>query len=493
MADGTKLADAQHGAAFWVEFCAVSGDQLTVIWYDHQQLVLQPLTDVGALSDLQRQHLLDEINALTPRGSTGIRDALLEALDRALHTADTRGDPGCRAPHRRHPQHAASSRSHRQAVPTLRENGVRVYALGVGDANEVDMPTLDVIAEGTGGRSYAVGTSQPNDVENALVEINAEVRGGIIDSLPVTLPDAEPSDVDKRLRPLLSGKRPRPPFEKLAALLGIEVGPDGTITGRGTDRVVTVRIPVEARADRCSFTLLHPEGIPAWLYLLDPDGRPVDIGDPGHQHVRSAAPHEFSIVVEPAPGWWTLVIVRPTPGPSFQCRLVAGVENKRLRTFATVQAAAEHGDQVEVTAGARYGLPLTGLRVRARLVSPTGSIVSFALSDTDDLDDGTGTYRGSFTATEAGRYHGVARIDATSRTRTGAALTRVLHLEDGDTLDTTLDVPRFRRTIPVQVLVRKRGSGVEDDEREKAYVERGARGWTRPTKLRSAKFPQRRR
>ena len=492
MADGTKLADAQHGAAYWVEFCVVSGDQLTVIWYDHEQLVLQPLTDVGALSDLQRQQLLDDINVLTPRGSTGIRDALLEALDQ-LSTPPTRAATQVAVLltdgiHNTPPFTYAQA-----AVPTLRENGVRVYALGVGDANEVDMPTLDDIAEGTGGRSYAVGTSRPNDVENALVEINAEVRGGIIDSLPVTLPDAEPSDVDKRLRPLLSGKRPRPVFEKLAALLGIEVGSDGKIAGRRTDRVVTVRIPVEARADRCSFTLLHPEGMPAWLYLLDPDGRPVHIGDPGHQHVRSAAPHEFSIVTEPAPGWWTLVIVRPTPGPSFQCRLVAGVENKRLRTFTHVQAAAEHGDQVAVTAGARYGLPLTGLRVRARLVSPTGRIVSFALSDADDLDDGTGTYRGSFTATEAGRYHGVARIDATSHTRSGAALTRLLHLEDGDTLDTTLDVPRFRRTIPVQVLVRKRGSGIEDDEREKAHVERGARGWTRPTRLRSAAFPRRRR
>jgi Mg-chelatase subunit ChlD len=69
--------------------------------------------------------------------------------------------------------------SAQQAVPKLRENGVRVYALGVGDATEVDIPTLDDIATGTGGRSYAVGTDQPNEIEAALVEINAEVRGGL--------------------------------------------------------------------------------------------------------------------------------------------------------------------------------------------------------------------------------------------------------------------------------------------------------------------------
>ena len=117
------------------------------------------------------------------------------------------------------------------AMPTLRENGVRVYALGVGDPNEVDMPTLDDIADGTGGRSYAVGTSQPNDVENALVEINAEVRGGIIDSLPVTLPDAEPSDIDKRLRPLLSGKRPRPTSRSWPRCSASRSGPTARSSG----------------------------------------------------------------------------------------------------------------------------------------------------------------------------------------------------------------------------------------------------------------------
>ena len=490
MGDGTKLADAQHGAVYWVEFCAVSGDQLSVIWYDHAQLVLQPLTDVGALTDAQREQLFDDINALTPRGATGIRDALFEALDQ-LSTPPTRAATQVAVLLTDGIHNSPLFSFAQAAVPTLRENGVRVYALGVGEPYEVDMPTLDVIAAGTGGRSYAVGTSQPNEVETALVEINAEVRGGIIDSLPVTLPDAAPSDLDKQLRPLLSGKRARPSLQKLAAMLGVEIGSDGKVVGRDTGRVVSVRILVEERADRCSFTLLHPEGNPAWLYLLDPAGQPVDIGATGHTHVSSAAPHEFSILGEPAPGWWTLLVVRPQSGPSFQCHVVAGIENKRLRTFAIMQAGAEDGEHVELTAGARYGLPLTGLRVRARLVSPSGSVVSFALTDIDDLGDGTGTFRGSFLANEVGRYDGVVRIEPTTRARTAGALTRLLHLDGGDTLETTSDAPRFRRTIPVQVLVRKRGSGIDGDRREEGYVERGARRWKRPTKLRSAALPKR--
>jgi len=277
----------------------------------------------------------------------------------------------------------------------------------------------------------------------------------------------------------------RPPWKAVAELLGLEPGDNGWHVDLHDPCVWTLWIPVEKGAGRCSFTLLHPESSGVWLYLLDPDGVPVDIGDPGHDHVRSAAPHEFSLVADPAPGWWTLILVRPAPGPAIRCRVVAGVENKRLRTYATARASALLGETVPVEAGAFYRLPLTGLHVTARLTTPGGAQVAFTLTDVDGTGEDTGVYRGAFTATEIGRYHGAITIEGAAGAQTALGLTRLVHLEDEGPVDLTSDAPPFRRMIPVQVLVRRRGTEVEEDEREKKHAQPDAGIWERPTRLSS--------
>lgn len=484
MADGSKLPDAQHGATFWVEFCAVAGDQLCVVWYNHNSDVLLPLREVGTLTPAQRQQLDSDISAITPDGATNIRDALLASLTE-ISSAPTRAATQVAVLLTDGIHNRPFFSRAQEAVPTLRENGVRVYALGVGDATEVDIPTLDDIASGTGGRSYAVGTGQPNEIETALVEINAEVRGGLIDSIPVDLPDSGTGEACQKLKGHLSPEGERPVWKDVANLLALEPGDDGWRVDLHDPCVWTLRIPVEKGADRCSFTLLHPESSEVWLFLLNPDGMPVDIGDPGHTHVRSAAPHEFSLVADPAPGWWTLVLVRPTAGPAIHCRVVAGVENKRLRTYATARASALLGETVPIEAGSSYGLPLTGLHVTARLTTPGGSQVAFTLTDFDGTGDNTGAYHGAFTATEIGRYRGFVTIEGTAAARTALGLARSLHLEDNVPVDLTSEVPPFRRTVPIQVLVRRKGTEVEEDEREKKFAQPNANIWERPVTLSS--------
>ena len=139
MADGNKLPDAKHGATYWVEFCAVAGDQLYVVWYNHNNDVLLPLTDVGTLTPAQRQQLGGDINAVTPNGATNIRDALLASLTE-ISTPPTRAATQVAVLLTDGMHNSPLFSSAQQAVPKLRENGVRVYALGVGDATEVDIP-----------------------------------------------------------------------------------------------------------------------------------------------------------------------------------------------------------------------------------------------------------------------------------------------------------------------------------------------------------------
>ncbi len=488
MGEGTKLPDAQHGAVYWVEFCTVTGDQLTVIWYDQTRSVLLPLVEVDSLTSQQREDLIDEINALTPGGATGIRDALFESLTQ-LSSPPTRAATQVSLLLTDGKHNTPIFSSAEEAVPTLRENGVRVYTLGVGAPNEVDMPTLDAIAEGTGGRSYAVGSGDESEIETTMVEINAEVRGGIIDSVPATLPDADRSDADEQLYAAVVGKEERPPFEKVAGMLGLRPSRKEWSGPRG--RAVSLRMFVEEGAERCSFSLLHPETDMLWLYLVDPDGQPVDVGAPGHDHVRSRAPHEFSVVRDPKPGWWTLIVVRPQAGPEVRCRVIGGIENRKLRTYAVMPAQAVLKSAVTVEAGASYGLPLTAVEVAGRLTTPSGGRVGLAFSDYDGREH-TGVYRSSFLPTRVGLYRGAVTITGTPRSRSALELTRIMHLEDpgAGVLDLSNDAPLFRRTIPVQVLVRSPRTVIEDDKLEQKYIESGSGWWKRPTRLSSAKLPR---
>lgn len=495
MGDGTKLPDAQHGAVFWVEACAEVGEKLTVIWYDHDRDTLLNLTDVGALTAVQQQALVDDIDALTPGGATNIRDALLEALTE-ISTEPTRAATQVAVLLSDGKHNSPLFSSAESAIPVLRENGVQVYALGVGDPDEVDLPTLTAIAEETGGRSYAVGTSRPNEIEIALVEIHNEVRGGLIDSLPVELAEAGPSELDQALEPYLKRDRQRhrkrPALGDLAEAFGIRPDVQGVQVARD-DRVTTIPIPVEKGVGRAWFTLIHPDAHDTWLYLVDPDGVAVDVGDAGHLHRRSSAPHEFSIVSDPKPGWWTAVLVRPIAGPAIRCHLVAGAERRDLRTRIQVSASTIVGATVSIQASTFFGMPLTGLRVKATVRRPSGSQFQVPMDDRGADDEETGNYRGAFLADEPGRYRGVVEVIGGGGSAEALGLTRMLHLPEGvDEVDTSTGAPPFRRRIPFQVLVGKRGTILEDDEREKKYIDhKDPCGWTRPTKLRSARRPRR--
>ncbi|SIO27146.1 hypothetical protein [Agromyces cerinus] len=150
-----------------------------------------------------------------------------------------------------------------------------------------------------------------------------------------------------------------------------------------------------------------------------------------------------------------------------------------------VRASATLGQTVPIEAGASYRLPLSGLHVTARLTTPSGAQMALTLTDVDGDGESTGAYHGSFAAMEAGRYHGVITIEGGADAQTALGLTRSLHLEDDVPVDLTSDAPPFRRTIPVQILVRREGSEIEEDEREKKDAQPDDEIWKRPVPLSS--------
>ena len=421
------------------------------------------------------------IDAITPDGATNIRDALLASLTE-ISSVPTRAatQVAVLLTDGMHNSPFFSSAQRRCRSCGRTACGLRTRRR---DATEVDIPTLDDISTGTGGRSYAVGTAQPNEIE---ADGRDQRRGARRAHRQPSgrLPDSGTGLACKKLKGHLKPGGERPQWKAVAELLGLEPGDDSWQVDLHDPCVWTLRIPVEKGAGRASFTLLHPESSEVWLYLLNPDGSRWTSGVPVHHHVRSAAPTSSrssptpTRVVDPDPG---------TPRRRASYPLPRGGRG-REQTVAYLR----HGPRERAAGRDRpgggwrsYRLPLTGLHVTARLTTPGGAQVAFTLTDVDGAGEDTGGYRGAFTATEIGRYHGVITIEGAAGAQTALGLTRLLHLEDDGPVDLTSDAPPFRRTIPLQVLVRRRGTEVEEDEREKKYAQPDRAIWERPRRLSS--------
>ena len=452
MSAGRKMPDAQHGAIYWLEFCSVGDDLLSVVSYDDQIDDLLSLTQVSGLGGLGPT--TDTINALSPRGATNIRDALNNGRDQ-IESLPTRAavQVGLLITDGIHNYPAGSSA--REALDEYQEGGIRLYTLGVGQPGAVDTSELEVLATSTGGRSLAVGDNQPSVIENAMIEINAEVRGGIITTQPVLFPDGGAERVDEVIAPLLDrfkGEVPpdgRPRLGELLDALGVK-SLDDLLRGapNPTVRAAVTPVEVERDADRASFSVAHPESEDIWLYLVDPGGTVADPAAPGVHHVASGSPHEFVIVDEPAPGRWLMVTLRVRPGAAFEARVVAGGENRTLQVFASAPSWVPSGADVPLHASARWEHELTGISVRAMVTAPSGSRQTVAFHDDEADRRGTGDYQGRYRPAENGRHRAVVTILGSPQASIADPGTRLIHSES-ESVDIDAGAPRFVRQVVV--------------------------------------------
>lgn len=482
MASGNKMADAQHGAVYWLEYCAAGTDLLSVIWYDHAIDRILNLTEVDTLPSLTPT--INAINALAPRGSTNIRDGLFSGLDQ-IQSLPTRAAVQVTLLLTDGIHNTPTGSSASEVLPDFENGGVRIYALGVGTPQEVDMNVLDELAEKTGGKSYAVGDNQASVVETRMVEINAEVRGGIITTAPSLFPDSTRSAIDhvlvSRGEPTDAAKRP--PLKVLLKALKL-ARPIDLVDGPQTGRVVTLPVDVEKNCLRASFTLLFPPQHRLWLYLIDPGGAAVDMSAPAVHLRPSAAPHEFAIVDGPAPGRWYVVAVRPEPGQAFEFRAVAGGENRNLQVAGGATPRNASGAPVRIWAKARWTHELSGLVAKATVMAPDGSRTKLKLLDEQSDDEHSGQYEGFYTPPMDGRFQGVIEV----RCDGNAVRARWEHLlshGQARSLGFVTRTPPFVRQIPFYFDVGPRPE-VRDVERARGLVEKYQPSRPRPVKLRSA-------
>jgi hypothetical protein len=456
MGTGNKMADAKHGAIYWLEFCSVGTDLLSIVAYDDQVDTTLAQTDVSSLGGLGTQTAA--INALTPRGATDIRDGLYRARDQ-IESLPTRAAGQVVLLLTDGVHNSPSGSSPLETLPELTDGGIRVYALGIGGPADVDMNPLNALATGTGGRSYAVGNNQPSVIENKMVEINAEVRGGIITTEPVLFPDSQRENIDAVIGQSDAPLPPdqRPPLEQVLDAIGLTIADLPVLypnPNPHSPRVVAIPVDVEERADRTSFAVTHPDTADVWLYLVDPTGAVVDTS-PGAAatQVASSAPHEFIVVKHPMPGRWTLVALRRHPGAKFTGHVVAGGENRNLQVFGGAPADNPSGGPVPFYATARWGQELTGLTVVARVVAPSGARHTVALDDSLATGGGGGQYSGMFIPNEDGRHEAIITVVGSPAASIADPYRQLLHALDSRRIDTSVDVPRFVRRVGVDFYV----------------------------------------
>lgn len=488
MATGHKMADAQHGAVYWLEFCALDPDLLTIIWYDHAIDRILDLTEVGTLPDLDTQ--IDAINLLTPRGTTNIRDGLFEGLDQ-IQIPATRAavQVALLLTDGMHNTPFGSEAS--EVLPSFKDAGVRIYTLGVGEPHVVDMDVLDELAEETGGISYAVGDDEPGVVEAAMVEINAEVRGGIITTSPQLFPDSSEMKVDEIIRKIISiSREKRPPFEEIYKVFGLK---DLNEVLHPSDRfqgiIASIPVNVEEGCERVSFNLVYPESNKLWLYLIDPGGHFVDMSSPPVKHVISRAPHEFAVVERPEPGRWYIVALRVSLGHAFSFKAIAGGENRAIQAFGGATTKNCLKAPVRIHASARYRDDLSGLRVTASVTSPSGLKRRIALNDNSLQRPHNGEYEGFVVASEPGRYQGIIRIENTGKAILAKPVRRLFDSNEKE-MKVKVKAPKFVRVIPFYFDSGPRPE-VRDMEREKGLNKIYGYTKKRPTRLMSANTSRR--
>ena len=485
MASGHKMSDAQYGAIYWLEFCAQGNDLLTIIWYDHIIDNILDLTEVSTLAGLDDE--IDAINLLTPRGSTNIRDGLYEALHQ-IQTPATRAAVQATLLLTDGKHNTPSGSEASEVLPSFNEEGVRIYTLGVGAPDAVDMDALDELAEETGGNSYAVGDDEPGFIEAAMVEINAEVRGGIITTSPESFPDSRKTESDALIKKILSlGQEKRVNLKEICEVLGIKDEKDLIYPPKKLKSVLSsIPADVEEKCDRVSFSLIYPKGSTLWLYLLDPNGNFIDMNSSSVNHVISTAPHEFAIIKKPKPGRWHMIAVRAETGIAFKFRAIAGGENKNIQAFGGASTNNCLKAPVRLYASARFKNDISGLHITATIISPKGTKKYITLDDNKYGEPNSGEYEGFVTVDYPGRYHGTIRIENTGKAMTAKPARRILDSQKGK-IETDKDIPKFVRVIPFYFDSGKRVE-IKDTERENGIHKIYGNIKERQTKMISAKL-----
>lgn len=327
MSTGNAIAGVRYGADYWVRFLAQTGDELSVVQYNHAASDILDNTLLTGSTDLDPT--LDAIAGITPSGSTNIGGALQRGMTQIL-------SPG---------QQAATQvlilfsdglhntgTNPSTVLPDLVDNGIRVYTVGFGPGADQDL--LQTIAEETGGRFEQIDAAPDSadaqlEIQNYLIEVSGEVRdgSGIVTMVPGLL--GEPGEAAAGEARERTAVRYRP-----ADLAKVKAWPL-RFSSRpwGSDH----RALIERGSRRATFVVSHRLGTEVTFHLIRPDGSVVDPAADGSVTFvdPKGIPYAFYTVREPQPGTWVMRVSRAQERGTIPYKVFAFSDNPELRLALT--------------------------------------------------------------------------------------------------------------------------------------------------------------
>ena len=211
----------------------------------------------------------------------------------------------------------------------------------------------------------------------------------------------------------------------------------------------------------------------------------MDMSSPPVKHVISSAPHEFAVIDRPEPGRWYIVALRVSTGHAFSFKAIAGGENRAIQVFGGATSKNCLKAPVRIHASARYKEDLSGLRVTATIILPSGIKKQITLNDDSLEEPHNGEYQGFVIASEPGRYQGIIRIQNTGKAVIAKPVRRLFDTKEKE-MKVRVEAPKFVRVIPLSFDAGQRPE-VKDTEREKGLNKIYGYTKKRHTKLVSAK------
>lgn len=483
MAESGKVDHARVAAQWWIDQARadaeLGGNVLRVGIVPFNQMVADAsVIPLSAPGDLPTD-TNERIDQIVAGGWTNIRDALLRGC---LEISETPSAPGRAATQAvvlltdgLHNTPAGTSML--DAVDALAEAGCRVFAVGFGaNENETDMAGLEELCRQTHGL-FPFRAANPVAAQAIIQAIYTHVLGGIVAFGSQELPASLASPSDTRFAKISAAKRPH--LDDVFAALSISGMEDlrqrvvrrerRSPERRDADgRFAVATAWIEKGAERASFSVTAPFGHAVWLYVIDPDGHPVDLDAPDVRDVPGNGNMAFTMLKNPKPGLWTMVLFRPRAGEAITVHTVAGVTHRSIAVAATASPAALPGGAVHLRATVHWDGPLSGLRVRASLTGPNGTRHDVLLSDATADDAASGVYEGGFSPLMPGRYDVWFHIAGDARMVPAALPNRLNHLpakgrKPASGLSVPLTASRFRRVVPASFWVGERPLLIDAD------------------------------
>lgn len=292
-------------------------------------------------------------------------------------------------------------------------------------------------------------------IRAAMIEANAARRGGMLSTSGSG--GGPTSHVDDHLDGLCGVIDPleRPSLDDLVGRFGV-LPFERAVTSLDTEphRYSWYGFEVERGTRTVTFTLSHGEPADYWMYLVDPSGTEVHPSD-GRVVAwdAGAGPYECVEIERPDSGLWLVIGVRLDRGPRVTSRAVASLVHPEVSVQGRAMCTAP-GRAVEFHADARFGAPLTGLSVVARLTRCDGPWHTVGLTD----DAHAGVFRGC-AELPPGAYTGYIEIRAPERPPfADGRPRRALHDPHAEFDTARAETTGFVRHVPISVVVESVGA-----------------------------------